>query len=86
VVQEEIKKNPFIYYFQEVKISLLKHLVRSRQEISGGSRRNEGKCILNYVFSRSKNFSFKAFGQVTSRCQVVQEEMKKIAFFIIFKK
>jgi hypothetical protein len=50
VVQKEMKRN---YYFQEVKISLLKHLVRTRQE---------------------------------SRCQVVQEEMKKIAFFIIFKK
>jgi hypothetical protein len=46
VVQEEMKRNHFLNYFQEVKISLLKHLVRSRQEISGGSRRNEEKCII----------------------------------------
>jgi hypothetical protein len=45
VVQEEMKKNAFFYYFQEEKTSLLKHLVRSRQEILGGSRRNEEKCI-----------------------------------------
>jgi hypothetical protein len=37
------------YYFQEVKTSLLKHLDRSRQEISGGSRRNEEKCFFYYV-------------------------------------
>jgi hypothetical protein len=35
-------------YFQEVKTSFLKHLVRSRQEISSGSRKNEEKSILNY--------------------------------------
>jgi hypothetical protein len=33
VVQEEMKKNAFFYYFQEVKVSLLKHLVRSGQDI-----------------------------------------------------
>jgi hypothetical protein len=48
MVQEEMKKHVFFYYFQEEKTSLLKHLDRPRQEISGGSKRNEGKCILNY--------------------------------------
>jgi hypothetical protein len=48
VVQEEMKKNAFFYYFQEEKTSLLKHLDRSRQEISGGSRRNEEKCVFYY--------------------------------------
>jgi hypothetical protein len=48
MVQEEMKKHVFFCYFQEEKTSLLKHLDRSRQEISGGSKRNEGKCILNY--------------------------------------
>jgi hypothetical protein len=33
VVQEEMKKNAFFYYFQEIKVSLLKHLVRSGQDI-----------------------------------------------------
>jgi hypothetical protein len=41
-------------YFQEVKISLLKHLDRSRQEISGGSRTNEEKCFF-YYFQEVKN-------------------------------
>jgi hypothetical protein len=36
------------------------------------------------LFSRSKNFSFKPLGQVTSRHQVVQEEMKKNLFFLLF--
>jgi hypothetical protein len=84
----------FFYYFQEEETSLLKHLDRSRQEISGGSRRNEEKCVFYYfqeikisqkciflLFPRNKSISFKAFGQVTSTHQVVQEEMKKNAFF-----
>jgi hypothetical protein len=37
------------------------------------------------LFSRSKIFSFKAFGQVTSRHQVVQKEMKKNAFLLFSK-
>jgi hypothetical protein len=57
-------------------------LDRSRQEISGGSRRSEGKCILNY-FQEVKISLLKYL--VTSRCQVVQEEMKKNAFFYYFQ-
>jgi hypothetical protein len=43
VVQEEMKKNDFFIISKKKKTSLLKHLDRSRQEISGGSRRNEEK-------------------------------------------
>jgi hypothetical protein len=35
--------------------------------------------------ARSKDFCFKVFGQVTSRYHVVQEEMKKNAFFYYFQ-
>jgi hypothetical protein len=70
-------------YFQEVKISLLKHLDRSRQEISGGSRTNEEKCFFYYV-QEEKNSLLKPFGLVMSRHQVVQEEMKKNAFVYYF--
>jgi hypothetical protein len=58
-------------YFQEVKISLLKHLDRSRQEISGASRTNEENAFL--LCPRRKKFSFKPFVLVMSRHQVVQE-------------
>jgi hypothetical protein len=35
------------------------------------------------LFPRNKSISFKAFGQVRLRHQLVQEEMKKNAFIII---
>jgi hypothetical protein len=86
----------YLNYFQEVKISLLKHLVRSRQEwaarVPGQVVQEEMKKNA-FIFSvpalavtqqgklkKAYPVSFKAFGQVRSRHQVVQEEMKKNAF------
>jgi hypothetical protein len=43
-------------YFQEVKISLLKHLDRSRQEISGASRTNEENAF--FIMSKKKKNLF----------------------------